>query len=123
MLKIFRSLTSVGAVTGISPEAAASYSGGGFSNYFGVPSYQSSAVSTFLTHLGSTYSGKYNTSGRGYPDVSAQGSNFEIVNTGETFTVDGTSCASPTFASVIAVSFFFECTQDYRLCMTDNRVL
>jgi tripeptidyl-peptidase I len=98
------SLTSVGALTGISPEEAAYYSAGGFSNYFGIPSYQSSAVATYLSDLGTEYSGKYNASGRGYPDVSAQGSNFEIVNEGDTYTVDGTSCASPTFASVISVS-------------------
>jgi len=96
-------LTSVGATTGISPETAASFSSGGFSNYWGIPSYQSSAVSSYLSSLGSTNKGKFNSSGRGYPDVSTQGENFEIVVDGEFGTVDGTSCASPTFASVIAL--------------------
>jgi len=96
-------LTSVGATTGIAPETAADFSAGGFSNYFGIPSYQASAVSTFLTSLGSTNRGKFNTSGRGYPDVSAQGIDVEIVWDAETGTVDGTSCASPIFASVIAL--------------------
>lgn len=41
--------------------------------------------------------------GRGFPDVSAQGQNVEIVSGGQTGTVDGTSCASPIFASVIGL--------------------
>ncbi|EED77904.1 family S53 protease-like protein [Postia placenta Mad-698-R] len=96
-------LTSVGATTGNSPETAASFSAGGFSNYFGTPSYQATAVSTYLNTLGTTNKGLFNASGRGYPDVSTQGVNFEIVVDGSAGTVDGTSCASPTFASVIAL--------------------
>lgn len=96
-------LTSVGATTGISPETAADFSSGGFSNYWGVPSYQQSAVSGYLSYLGDTYSGRYNASGRGYPDVSAQGENFNIVLDQDVESVSGTSCASPTFASVIAL--------------------
>ena len=52
-------VTTVGGTTGISPETAVSFSGGGFSNYFAQPSYQSSAVSTFLTALGNTNSGLF----------------------------------------------------------------
>ncbi|KAF8576677.1 family S53 protease-like protein [Ramaria rubella] len=96
-------MTSVGATTGINPETAASFSSGGFSNYFATPSYQSAAVSTFLTALGTTNSGKFNKTGRGFPDVSAQGVDVEIVSGGETGTVDGTSCASPIFASVVSL--------------------
>lgn len=96
-------MTSVGATTGISPETAASFSSGGFSNFFAQPSYQSSAVSSYLTALGSTNSGKFNTSGRAFPDISAQGENVEIVVSGEFGTVAGTSCSSPIFASVIAL--------------------
>jgi len=96
-------MTSVGATTGIAPETAASFSSGGFSNFFARPSYQSTAVSTFLTKLGSTNSGKFNTSGRGFPDISAQGENVEIVLDDEFGTVAGTSCSSPIFASVFAL--------------------
>jgi len=96
-------LTSVGATTGIGPETAADFSSGGFSNYWGVPSYQSSAASGYLSYLGNKYSGRYNASGRGYPDVSAQGENFVIILDEESETVSGTSCSSPTFASVIAL--------------------
>jgi tripeptidyl-peptidase-1 len=51
-------LTSVGATTGINPEKAALFSSGGFSNYFGIPSYQSKAVKSYITGLGTTNSGK-----------------------------------------------------------------
>ena len=41
------------------PEVGAGPSGGGFSNYFERPSYQSSAVSAFLQTLGGQYEGLY----------------------------------------------------------------
>lgn len=66
-------LTSVGATTGTGPETAADFSSGGFSNLFSQPSYQSTAVSNYLSFLGSTDSGLFNISGRAFPDVSAQG--------------------------------------------------
>ncbi|KAM5532580.1 hypothetical protein V8D89_013786 [Ganoderma adspersum] len=95
-------LTSVGATTGIT-ETAASFSSGGFSNIFARPSYQSSVVSSYLSALGSTNSGKFNTSGRAFPDVAAQGENVEIAVSGQFGLVAGTSCSSPIFASVIAL--------------------
>ena len=95
-------MTSVGATTGIT-ETAATFSSGGFSNYFATPSYQTSVVSSYLTALGTTNSGKFNRTGRAFPDVSAQGENVEIVVGGSTGTVAGTSCSSPIFASVIAL--------------------
>ena len=99
------SMTSVGAtqLTSSGTEIAASFSSGGFSNYFGMPSYQSSAVNMYLSAMGMTNSGKFNMSGRAYPDVSAMGMNVEIVLDGAVGTVDGTSCSSPIFASVIAL--------------------
>ncbi|KAJ7092235.1 family S53 protease [Mycena epipterygia] len=90
-------VTSVGATGGIT-ETAATFSSGGFSNYFGIPRYQTADVATYLTTLGTTHSGKFNRTGRGFPDVSAQGENFEIIAT-----VEGTSCSSPTFAAIIAL--------------------
>ncbi|KAJ7781855.1 family S53 protease [Mycena maculata] len=96
-------LTAVGSVHGTSPETASDFSSGGFSNYFGTPAYQSAAVSQYLSLLGDTNKGLFNTSGRGYPDVSAQGENVQIVSGGSTEGVDGTSCSSPIFASVIGL--------------------
>ncbi|KAJ7491686.1 peptidase S8/S53 domain-containing protein [Mycena galericulata] len=95
-------VTSVGGTSGII-ETAASFSSGGFSNYFGIPSYQSTAVAAYLNTLGSTNSGRFNRSGRGFPDLSAQATNFEIVWDGEVGTVDGTSSSSPTVAAIIAL--------------------
>ncbi|KAJ7111425.1 family S53 protease-like protein [Mycena epipterygia] len=95
-------VTSVGATGGIT-ETAASFSSGGFSNYFPIPGYQSADVTTYLNTLGTTNSGKFNRSGRGFPDVSAQGENFEIAWDAELGTVKGTSCSSPTFAAIVAL--------------------
>ncbi|CCM00840.1 uncharacterized protein FIBRA_02882 [Fibroporia radiculosa] len=96
-------VTSVGGTTGTNPEVAAAFSGGGFSNYWARPSYQDSAVEGYLSYLGDTYAGLYNASGRGFPDVSVQAENFEIYYEQSSTTVSGTSCASPTFASIISL--------------------
>ena len=57
----------------------------------------------YLSAMGMTNSGKFNMSGRAYPDVSAMGMNVEIVLDGAVGTVDGTSCSSPIFASIISL--------------------
>ncbi len=95
-------VTSVGATQGVT-ETAASLSAGGFSNIFAPPSYQASAVSTYLTALGNTNAGRFNAAGRGFPDVAAQGNDVLIVSGGEGYLVAGTSCSSPIFASVISL--------------------
>ena len=98
------SLTSVGGTYGI-PETAVSFSSGGFSNYFPLFSawYQIPAVEQYLTNLGDTNKGLFNPSGRGFPDVAAYAVNYNIVVGGENGAVSGTSCASPTFASIISL--------------------
>ncbi|KIJ31470.1 hypothetical protein M422DRAFT_266848 [Sphaerobolus stellatus SS14] len=99
-------VTSVGATAttnGVGPETAATLSSGGFSNIFPIPSYQTNAVKNYLSTLGETNSGLFNASGRGFPDVSAVGQSIVIVDNAEAELVDGTSCASPIFASVIAL--------------------
>jgi len=52
-------VTTVGATTHVNPEVATNFSGGGFSNYFDAPSYQSTATAAFLETLGNQYSGLY----------------------------------------------------------------
>ncbi|EIW62968.1 family S53 protease [Trametes versicolor FP-101664 SS1] len=96
-------VTSVGATTRINPEVAATFTGGGFSNTFAAPSYQSAAVSTFLTANGNTNSGRFNRAGRGFPDISAQGQNVDIVFQNQVGTVAGTSCSCPITASIISL--------------------
>ncbi|KZT71792.1 subtilisin-like protein [Daedalea quercina L-15889] len=95
-------LTSVGGTENI-PETAVSFSSGGFSNYFGRPAYQNAAVSEYLAYLGDNNAGLYNPNGRAFPDVAAYAVAFEIVADNYTTGVAGTSCASPTFTSVISL--------------------
>lgn len=95
-------VTTVGGTTGV-PETVAAFGGGGFSNYFARPAYQTAAVAKYLAAQPSAYKRYYNSSGRGYPDVAAQAENFVVVNMGVTEPVDGTSCAAPTFASIVAL--------------------
>lgn len=102
-------VTSVGATRNISPEIVAHdpknnfTGGGGFSNYFPRPSYQDTVVSAYLRNLGSEFTGLYNASGRGYPDIAAQGYHFITIWNGTIFPLDGTSAATPTAASVISL--------------------
>ncbi|RFU73336.1 subtilisin [Trichoderma arundinaceum] len=97
----------------IGVEHAAMFSGGGFSNIFGTPSYQADAVHSYFNHhpppydfynitLNATHKGGvYNRGGRGYPDVSAVGTNFIIWMENNTTLVAGTSVSAPLFAGLI----------------------
>jgi len=96
-------VTSVGGTSGTGPETAAGFSGGGFSNIFTIPSYQNTSVTTYVTGMGSSNKGKFNPKGRGFPDVSAQAIDVEIVNDGDEVLVDGTSCSTPIFAGLVAL--------------------
>lgn len=103
-------------------------SGGGFSNVFGVPDYQKSALSTYfkdhdpdhpyysalapdapnpvdlnITALAGNTGGVYNRIGRGIPDVSANGDNIAVFTGGEFDLSGGTSAATPIFASVVSL--------------------
>lgn len=79
------------------------YGGGGFSNAFPAPAYQKSVVDAYVKSLGTLHAGLYNTSGRGYPDISAQGSMFVTVLNGTYGTVSGTSAACPLSAGIFSL--------------------
>src|SRR6201996_4552974 len=96
-------ITAVGSTLGIAPEVAINFTGGGFSNVFPRPAYQSNAVPAFLNSVPRNFAGIFNRNGRGYPDVAVQGMNFEVVFEDENGLVGGTSASSPTFASIIAL--------------------
>ncbi|GAA99274.1 uncharacterized protein L969DRAFT_47709 [Mixia osmundae IAM 14324] len=105
-------VTSVGALQGLNPEVATDTtlggfaSGGGFSNYFSTPAYQKVAVQSYLAgHQAQSkaYAGQFNPNGRGFPDVSAQGSKFAIVWDGKNISVGGTSASAPTVAGIITL--------------------
>ncbi|KAF1990249.1 putative alkaline serine protease AorO [Aulographum hederae CBS 113979] len=91
-------------------------SGGGFSNIFGRPSYQSSAVNNYFTKHNPPYpyysgnnntglanpgNGIYNRIGRGYPDISAIGDNVVIFYQGAPTLIGGTSASAPAFAAIL----------------------
>jgi tripeptidyl-peptidase-1 len=96
-------VTSVGGTVNFAPEAAVSFSGGGFSDYFPRPAYQSVAVPGFLKQLPKgTYAGLYNASGRGFPDLSAQSVNYWINYYGQFFPISGTSASTPAVAGLFA---------------------
>lgn len=108
-------VTSVGAtqiVPGasvIAPEEACEtviYSGGGFSNVFPLPDYQSKAVKGFFANYPPPYGAdRFNNSQqtRGFPDVSANGANYVVAVNGKFSLVYGTSASSPTFGAVITL--------------------
>ena len=82
------------------------YSGGGFSNYFPLPSYQASAVKNFMSKYAPNYGPKvYNDSGnaRGFPDVAAVGLNGVTVFNGTTLGVGGTSLSAPLVAGIVTL--------------------
>lgn len=108
-------VTSVGATQIVPGSAVTSaeeacetviYSGGGFSNVFAMPSYQSSAVATYFSAHKPTYTAtQYNNSQtvRGFPDVSANGANYVVVVDGSLSLIYGTSASAPVFGAVITL--------------------
>ncbi|KAK3936793.1 tripeptidyl-peptidase [Diplogelasinospora grovesii] len=96
-------VTSVGATTGTNPERAVAFSSGGFSIYHSQPSYQSAAVQSYLKSIGNTYSAYFNASGRGIPDVAAQGASFMVIDKGYSSLLSGTSASCPTFSGIVAL--------------------
>jgi len=107
-------ITAVGATqinpgsTVNDPEGACEqviFSGGGFSNFFARPSYQTTAVNNFLkNHPPPFTSAQFNTSAsRAFPDLSANGANYVVGIDGTFQLVFGTSCSSPVVASMITL--------------------
>merc|ERR1711862_1013346 len=83
-------------------EKAVGLSSGGFSDYWGMPDYQKDAVAGYLAQSGlPSPSLGYNTSGRAYPDIAAQATNFCVTPFG--CGVSETSCASPTAGGIIGL--------------------
>lgn len=78
--------------------------GGGFSNVFNQPSYQSAAVSNYLNSAQLPPSGMYNSAGRGYPDVSMMGHNYIVADGGQFTAGSGTSASAPVFAALVTLA-------------------
>ncbi|KYQ93746.1 peptidase S8 and S53 domain-containing protein [Tieghemostelium lacteum] len=92
---------------------AAIVGGGGFSMSQPQPSYQTSAVNTYLNNWKSNNpSFAINITNRAYPDIALVGHNFQIATTNNLQSencpcsitaVDGTSCSSPTVAAMFSL--------------------
>jgi len=97
-------ITAVGGSTGSSPEVAARFSSGGFSNRWARPDYQEPfVVNYFSVATELPPPSRYNHSSIGFPDVAAQAEDFMVVIGGRAEGVSGTSCSSPTFAGIVGL--------------------
>ncbi|KAJ7669260.1 subtilisin-like protein [Mycena polygramma] len=93
------------------PESACEqviFSGGGFSNYFGMPDYQKGAVEGYIKanlNPGPYNHTLYNSTGtsRTYPDLSANGANYVVAVDGQFGLVFGTSASAPVVGSMLAM--------------------
>jgi len=89
------------------PEGAvvAFKSGGGFSQYFPTGSYQTTAVSNYLSSgVSMPEACAFNATGRATPDVSALGDiHFQVINGGSKIVVGGTSASSPSFSAILTL--------------------
>lgn len=77
-------------------------SGGGFSKVYAQPYYQAAAVQAYL-NSGVTMPSGFNSAGRAIPDVALLGNNWFMNQGGQFLTGDGTSAATPLFASMLAI--------------------
>ena len=91
----------------IGPEIVWDCGGGGFSNYFPTPSYQTDAVNHYLNNAQLPSANLFNRNGRGYPDLSALGGLTNpyciSLDGGRELTgVGGTSASTPVVAGIFA---------------------
>ncbi|KAL7948753.1 peptidase S8/S53 domain-containing protein [Trichoderma barbatum] len=97
-------VTSIGAVTNLAePPKGASFSTGGFSQYFARPHWQDKAVKGYIQTLNGHLDGLYNPSMRAIPDISAVGTAFSVMAGGIPRFLQGTSASAPVIASMIAL--------------------
>lgn len=96
-------VTAVGGTTGVGPERVWSGSGGGFSDYFARPKYQSDTINNWLAH-DSTHEQQlayFNASGRAYPDIAALATGFPVIVRKIVRSVGGTSASAPVVAGLV----------------------
>jgi tripeptidyl-peptidase I len=98
--------TDFATATTIGDEKAWVDGGGGFSDTFGIPSYQKAAVENYIkTATGLPPQTYWNSTGRGYPDIAAlagQQNPYCIAGGSLLMGIAGTSAACPTAASIFA---------------------
>eukprot|EP00486_Rosalina_sp_Unknown_P010421 CAMPEP_0201592344 /NCGR_PEP_ID=MMETSP0190_2-20130828/190260_1 /ASSEMBLY_ACC=CAM_ASM_000263 /TAXON_ID=37353 /ORGANISM="Rosalina sp." /LENGTH=486 /DNA_ID=CAMNT_0048051067 /DNA_START=877 /DNA_END=2337 /DNA_ORIENTATION=+ len=87
-------------------ETAWLYSGGGFSIYFDAPEWQTTAISDYFDNVDDDSlpdESRYVSTGRAYPDISAQSVDYVIAYDSSFYLVSGTSASSPTVAGMISM--------------------
>jgi len=95
---------SGGVEVAVSYDVAGFASGGGFSNYAPLQTWQTEAVNAYLkSGVALPPASYFNATGRGFPDVAAVGHNNLIDQSGSVLAVGGTSASSPIFTAVIAL--------------------
>lgn len=80
-------------------------SGGGFSTYYPTPTWQQSAVDNYFNNLpsGNTPTSGYNRNGRGFPDISYIGVNYQTVIQGQLVGLYGTSASAPVLGAMLSL--------------------
>ncbi|KAK8923255.1 Tripeptidyl-peptidase sed2 [Metarhizium anisopliae] len=97
-------VTAVGATTNTAePPSGASFSSGGFSQYFERPAWQAAAVDKYVEEINGHLDGYYNASMRAVPDISAVGTNFRVIVGARRKLLEGTSASAPVFAAMISL--------------------
>jgi tripeptidyl-peptidase-1 len=106
-------MTSIGATQGpeVSQEeiacsvrnGAAITSGGGFSNVAQTPDYQKNAVENYFKVANPQPKPGFNRSGRGVPDLSLLGVNYQVVLFGSNESISGKSASTPVFAGMVTL--------------------
>ena len=79
--------------------------GGGFSQFYSAPSYQTNLVESYFTAVNNTNKAPvagYARYGRGFPDVSLAGSRFLTLIGNEYYLVSGTSASCPVVAGFLS---------------------
>uniref|UniRef100_A0A669B6F7 Tripeptidyl peptidase I n=1 Tax=Oreochromis niloticus TaxID=8128 RepID=A0A669B6F7_ORENI len=102
-------VTTVGGTSFKNPykvtyEVTDSISGGGFSNIFKMPDYQTTAVNSYLKTVALPPKSYFNTSGRAYPDMAALSDNYWVVsNRVPVPLVSGTSASTPVVGGMLSL--------------------
>ncbi|KAL1635295.1 hypothetical protein SLS56_001718 [Neofusicoccum ribis] len=94
-------VTSVGATAAWG--GPASYSAGGFSDYFARPAWQDAAVAGYVAALNGSHAAYYDARGRAFPDVALIGNDYVVTVGGYSFQAKGTSASTPVFAAMVAL--------------------
>lgn len=85
--------------------------GGGYSVHFPAPAYNKDVTAAFAASLDESYAGKFNSSNRGYPDISLVSVYYQTVLNGAVKSALGTSASAPAVAALVGVLNDYRKTQ------------